>query len=510
MTDPLDRFAATLAPQESGLLKAVAAYARWQADHQAGEFEPGDSDDVEVRNYLLDLRIEGADRESLARTIEALKRFYAWATTEELIESDPFEEYNFDRPLLSREQIRRRPDVLGPDPNTREIARLRALNRLAEQLNRTTDLQTALDVTLDALLEALGLQTAWAFLQTDSGLTPYLAVAPAPHDFALCAACGLPPALEQDGRIYLRQPPDCQCQYLLREGQLRRAVNIVECTRVQDAAETAQDNRGLLFHASVPLFLQGRPVGIINVATEDWQFLGAADLQLLSAAGTQVSITLERARLFARSVELGAMEERVRLAREIHDTLAQGLTAITLNLETADALLDAKRDDDAVRPRQAVRQALAQAHASLEEARRSVLDLRAAPLEGRTLTAALAALARRDGSDSPEVRFKAIGDGLPLPLRVEIGLYRIAQEALANALRHARARHVTIELATTADEVRLSVEDDGRGFDPAQVSKERYGLIGLSERAHLLGGKLRLESSPGEGTRVEVGVPLHP
>jgi two-component system NarL family sensor kinase len=510
MPDLLTRFGATLSPPEADLLNEAAEYARWQSGHQGGEFTLGGSDDVEIRNYLLDLRIRGADGERLARSRDALRRFYAWAAAEGLIDANPFEEYDFDRPLLGRDQIRRRPDVLGAGPADRELARLHALNRLADQLNRAAGLQTALDVTLATLADALGLQAAWVFLLTDAGLTTYLPQAPpAPHDFALCAAHGLPPALEQQGRLYLRQPGDCQCQHLLRQGQLRRAVNIVECTRVQDAAETEADNRGLLFHASVPLVLHGRPVGIINVATEEWQFLGAADLQFLSAAGAQASATLERARLFARSLELGAMEERVRLAREIHDTLAQGLTAITLNLETAEALLEADGDPD--RLRQAVRHALAQAHASLEEARRSVMDLRAAPLEGRTLAEALDALARQRPPEAgwPAATFEAEGQGQPLPHRVEAGLYRIAQEALANARNHARARRIHVRLVTTPDEARLSVDDDGRGFDPAAAPPGRYGLIGLSERARLLGGRLRLESSPGEGTRVEVVVPLN-
>jgi len=101
-----------------------------------------------------------------------------------------------------------------------------------------------------------------------------------------------------------------------------------------------------------------------------------------------------------------------------------------------------------------------------------------------------------------------VGGQRPLPLRLEVSLYRIAQEALTNIARHANARHVTLGLVTTPDQVRLRVEDDGQGFDPSLVPKGRYGLIGLSERSKLLGGVLKLESSPGAGTRVEVLVPL--
>jgi two-component system NarL family sensor kinase len=507
VTTSLDRFAATLAPSESESLAAVRDYVAWQTRRRGAEFAPDPNDDVDLRTYLLELRVGGARREALEKITDVLRRFYAWAEEAALIDSNPFDDFNFDRPFLSRDQIRRRQDNLSTDPQEREIARLRALNRLAEQLNRSTDVQSALDVALQTLVEIMGLQTAWVFLWTASDLAQHLSPAPAPHDFILAAHCGLPPGLTQNDYYHLCQPPDCHCQYLLREKQLTRAVNVVECTRLQDSAEAEGDTRGLLFHATVPLAVQDESVGLINVATDEWQFLSAADLQLLSAVAGQVSVAIERARLFAQRAELGAAEERNRLAREIHDTLAQGLTAITLQLETADALLDARADSE--RAREAVQHALALARLNLEEARRSVLDLRAAPLEGRSLAQALAALtAEWSEKWSLPVKLDVLGGQRPLPLRVEAGLYRIAQEALSNVARHAQARHALVRLEIMPDQARLLIEDDGRGFDSAHIPKGRYGLIGLNERAHLLGGKFRLESTPGAGTRIEATILL--
>ena len=154
-------------------------------------------------------------------------------------------------------------------------------------------------------------------------------------------------------------------------------------------------------------------------------------------------------------------------------------------------------------------QALALTRANLEEARRSVLDLRAAPLEGRTLTDALAVLAEEwKAKDNLRVNFEATGGSRPLPMRVEVGLYRVAQEALTNIARHAQAQHVTLQLVTQPGKVQLTIADDGRGFDPSHTPKGRYGLIGLNERVKLLSGSLRIESGPGAGTRVEVTIPL--
>jgi two-component system NarL family sensor kinase len=139
----------------------------------------------------------------------------------------------------------------------------------------------------------------------------------------------------------------------------------------------------LRYHASIPLCAHGKKLGVLNVASPDWRQLSAADRRRLDTVGDQVAIAVERARLFVGQAEFGATVERIRLAREIHDTLAQGLAAITMQLETADTLLEAGAGLDRIQ--QAVGQALSPARANLEEARRSVLDLRAAALEGRTL-----------------------------------------------------------------------------------------------------------------------------
>jgi two-component system NarL family sensor kinase len=234
--------------------------------------------------------------------------------------------------------------------------------------------------------------------------------------------------------------------------------------------------------------------------------LSSDDLPLLHTVGDLVSIAIERGRLFAQSAQLGAIEERNRLAREIHDTLAQGLTGISLKLESIDAMLEMNVAPDKIR--QTVTQALELTRHNLEEARRSVLDLRAAPLEGQNLADALTTLVE-DYSDHPfSINLKITGGTRPLPLRLEAGLYRMIQESLTNIARHAQAQRVTIDLVVTPDQLQLVVEDDGQGFDPSQTPHGSFGLIGLNERVKLLGGRLKIESSPGQGVRINVEVPL--
>jgi two-component system NarL family sensor kinase len=297
----------------------------------------------------------------------------------------------------------------------------------------------------------------------------------------------------------------CHCLDSYLDGDLGAAnVNVITCSRLSGLVDGTD---GLRYHASIGLYAHGKELGVLNVASADWRRLSPADLRLLQTIGDLLGIAVERARLFSQSAQLGAVEERNRLAREIHDTLAQGLTAVALQLESADALLEAGADHD--RARRAVQRALALTQANLDEARRSVLDLRAAPLEGRSLGEALAALVDDTaGQSGARVTLDSAGAGRPLPARIEAGVYRIAQEALSNIASHARASLVTVQLTVTPARLRLTIEDDGQGFNPADVPRGRFGLVGLNERARMLGGELRLESGIGAGTRIEVTVPL--
>lgn len=370
---------------------------------------------------------------------------------------------------------------------------LSILNAIARELNGSVDLGQALNAVLAQVAQLLDLQTSWIWLLREE------------HDeYYLAAVQDLPPALSANPQLMEGQR--CYCLDTYRAGDLKGAanINVVACSRLVRLVEGAE---GLRYHASIPLYAHQKKLGVLNVASADWRELSADDLRLLHTIGDLLSIAVERARLFNRSVQLGAVEERFRLARELHDTLGQGLAAVLLKLEGIDALLEGGADPEKVR--QVAQQALGLARANLEEARRSVLDLRAAPLEGRTLAEALASLAAElSAKKTTAIACEAIGASQPLPVRVEAGLYRIAQEALNNAAQHAQARQILLRLVVTPAQVQLVVEDDGCGFDPSQIPRDRFGLVGLNERARLLDGSLKIESSPAQGTRLEVVLPL--
>jgi two-component system NarL family sensor kinase len=371
---------------------------------------------------------------------------------------------------------------------------LSVLNAIARELNRSVDLGETLEFTLSQVAELLGLRTGWIWLISEELSEPYLA-----------AAQNLPPALANDPH-HMDGSGYCYCLDTYKRGDLEGAanVNVLTCSRLNGLVDGTD---GLRYHASIPLYAQDKKLGVMNVASPDWRSLSLEDLQLMYTIGDLLSIAVERARLFARSTQLGAAEERNRLAREIHDTLAQGLTATALQLESADALLEAGLKAELAR--EPLHRALSLTQSNLEEARRSVLDLRAAPLEGHSLAEALKALVERwDTEEGISARFQAINSGRPLPLRLEVSLYRICQEALTNVARHAHAGRVTVRLVSTPEQLQLAVEDDGRGFEVSDVSRDHHGLVGMNERAKMLRGSFDVQSSPDMGTRIQVTVPL--
>ncbi|MGI8910528.1 MAG: GAF domain-containing sensor histidine kinase [Rubrobacteraceae bacterium] len=366
------------------------------------------------------------------------------------------------------------------------------LNAIARELNRSVNLGETLEFALSQVADLLGLRTGWIWLIDESTSEPYLA-----------AARDLPPALADDpGRM--DGSGYCYCLDTYKKDDLDGAanVNVLTCSRLKGLVDGTD---GLRYHASIPLYKGAEKLGVMNVASPGWRSLSPEDLELLYTIGDLLSVAVERARLFDRSARYGAVEERNRLAREIHDTLAQGLTAAALQLESADALLDSGSG----KVRKPLRRALSLMRSNLEEARRSVLDLRAAPLEGSPLSGALKTLVDRwEAQTGTNARYKTVNPGHPLPPSVEAALYRVCQEALNNVARHAQAGRVTVRLVATPDQVQLVVEDDGLGFDASEPPRNRHGLVGMEERIEMLGGGLVVTSAPGAGTRVLATVPL--
>jgi len=227
-------------------------------------------------------------------------------------------------------------------------------------------------------------------------------------------------------------------------------------------------------------------------------------LMLIAAAWTVYQIRLRQVR-YRFTLVLG---ERARLAREIHDTLAQGFVGIASQLDAVSMLIPNEESP----ARKYLDMARRMARHSLTEARRSVMDLRASALDGHDLAGAIQSSTRTWTAGSPvDVAVDVSGPATVLPEEMEQHLLRIAQEAVTNVLKHAAASRVVIQVHTEARRICLRIRDNGRGFEQQDVfstSGGHFGLLGMRERAERLGGELRLASQPGEGTEVEVTVPL--
>jgi len=224
-------------------------------------------------------------------------------------------------------------------------------------------------------------------------------------------------------------------------------------------------------------------------------------MSLLRAQGESLRQANARLTHYASALEnLTVSRERNRMARELHDTLAHTLTGLSVTLETVKAYWDL----DAEKARALLEQSLTATRRGLDETRRALKSLRASPLEDLGLALALRQLAESAAARAHLDLELVLPDPLPnLTPDVEQCLYRVAQEAVENVAHHASAKRLSLRLESEAGRWKLTVQDNGLGFDPHdKVSSGHFGLVGMRERAELIGGRLTIESQKGKGTKV--------
>ncbi|MEO0948783.1 MAG: GAF domain-containing sensor histidine kinase, partial [Cyanobacteria bacterium J06641_5] len=264
----------------------------------------------------------------------------------------------------------------------------------------------------------------------------------------------------------------------------------------------------------IPMKAGKQPVGFIGfcfyerIAFTDEQF------EFMQALANQAIVAIQLTRLAEQSKNTALTDERNRLAREIHDTLAQAFTGISLQLEAVRGLTRkaSAHPLDAVltQAQPYIRRARDLARQGLSEARRSVRALRSEALETDTLPDALRkALAQTHRDTGLSTHFYLEGEPSPLPDDIQLNLLRIAQEAITNTLRHAQATQLDLTLSFTPRQVQLRIVDDGVGFDPVTLmEKTGFGIIGIRERTDYFYGTFNLQSTPNIGTTLEVLIPL--
>jgi signal transduction histidine kinase len=254
---------------------------------------------------------------------------------------------------------------------------------------------------------------------------------------------------------------------------------------------------------AVPLLHLGQLVGVLLLVHEEPRAYSARDLAFADLIGGQIAVAVENARLHERARELAAAEERARLARELHDSVSQSLFSLTLAVQTVREHLT----DNLSLVEQALTLADELARGAQAEMRMLLFELRSTALQQEGLAAALEkqaeVLRQRTGL---EVQVLVEGGARPTAEQEE-ALYRIAQEALTNAVKHAHALRATVRLQFDADGPEIEISDDGRGFVWRESMGESYGLRTMRERAERLGGMLEIETRSGSGTRVRARLP---
>lgn len=255
---------------------------------------------------------------------------------------------------------------------------------------------------------------------------------------------------------------------------------------------------------AVPIVAEGRVRGMITVRHEGRPPYRTEEVELAQALAHQVMLAIRLTEVGEQSRQAAVLAERNRMARDVHDTLAQGFTGVIVQLEAAEYAISEGDRKDANRH---LRQAGELARRSLSEARRSVHALRPQALEEANFWEALKGMAKSTTVGTTlQTKFEAKGKVPVIPLVWQANLLRIGQEALSNTLKYARARQFRTRLTANAKELRLELCDDGDGF---QVRKRHdgVGLVGMRERAEEMGGEFKIVSSRGKGTKITVILP---
>jgi signal transduction histidine kinase len=260
----------------------------------------------------------------------------------------------------------------------------------------------------------------------------------------------------------------------------------------------------------VPLIARDRVIGILALHHKVPDFYQPYDASLALAFANQVAVAIDNARLYEQAQELAILQERQRLARELHDSVSQALYGIALGARTANKILEQGPDLGNLNGhlKESIDYVLDQANAGLTEMRALIFELRPESLETEGL---VCALERQTAAIQTRYHIPveaSFCDEPGIPLRLKEAFYRVAQEALNNIVKHAGASQITIRLSCDADWLYLEIGDDGSGFDPNGNFSGHLGLTSMRERIEQFSGSFTITSAPGQGTLVQAAAPL--
>jgi PAS domain S-box-containing protein len=313
----------------------------------------------------------------------------------------------------------------------------------------------------------------------------------------------------EPGHPWLADPVSWKSNPLVQEMGFTKAP--IVCEDIENDSRLTPEHRHYLLRKGckrfliIPMFVLGDLRGFIGIQHDAPAVYDANETELAQALAHHVMMAVHGDELGEEQRQAAILKERARLARDIHDTLAQGFTGVIIQMEAADEALLEEDPEQAVRH---VRRARELAREGLNEARRSVHALRPQALEKAGFADALRAIINNTAAGTTlRAEFRIDGEARELGPAVEEHLLHIGQEALTNAIRHARATKFQARLAFEAAAVRLELRDNGDGFVVQSGNGAGIGLIGMKERAAQIGGTLTVSSEPGAGTRIATVAP---
>lgn len=369
---------------------------------------------------------------------------------------------------------------------TRELATLYEVSR---EISSRLDIDHVLRSVTDKARELLGGQVAFLCLLDDQSQVLNLQAVSGPQE-TVCGAC-----------IPVEQAP--ADQVLVADRALSYGVDgcMGSCALIAPPFQVS--------HLAAPLRVGERVIGALCVGSPTADAFSSDAESLLTKLANSAAIALENARLYRQAERVATLEERERIAADMHDGLAQTLSYLHLKVDQVAEQAAAGQDSEALASLERVREMLVRA---VDEVRANIAELSTLPSPPQTLSKLLteAVQAAADGQTVHPIVAAPALEGVQVPPDVAEQIRRIVQEAVTNAGRHAEAHHVQVRLDEIDGEIVIAVEDDGRGFEPGQASaddRRHFGLSTMRARAVRIGGRLAVESTPGHGTRVTLRWP---
>ena len=367
---------------------------------------------------------------------------------------------------------------------SKELSNIELLKEIAELINEETDMEQMLQGALRKLLEGTIFETGWIFFINEKGKQELIA-----HE-------NLPKSLEKNDCRHL-QKGGCWCVSRYRNGELQKASNIIECQRIENAHKKDVNDEGITHHATVPLQSGQERFGLLNVATANTVRFEEGELALLESVAFQIGSAIKRILLTKQEQQVALVQERNRLARDLHDSVNQLLFSVTLTARGGVEMTDQVEVKNTFKEIQYLTQE------ALTEMRALIWQLRPKGLE----TGIIEGLKGYGDILGLSLSIKVKGV-IQLPAKVEETLFRITQEALNNIRKHSGVVKAEIYMTVTTTDVLLVVKDEGCGFHMKDLkSLPSIGLQSMKDRANSIGGTVDWVTEVNKGTEILVRLP---